>query len=342
MAERATPALAAPAVKADAYGLGMTEVAGALAAAGARSFFVATVEEGVALRRQLPAADIHVLNGLAGDGPARFLANRLIPCLKSLADVEGWKDSAAPAALHIDSGLNRLGLTGEEVDQLTGEPSRLARLNLVLAMSHLACGEEPDNPMSRDQLARFRAAVQRLGLTRLPLSVASSSGIFLGPEFHLSMVRPGASMFGIAPLNNRPNPMRQVIKLEAKILQTRRVDRGMTVGYGATHRVAAPSLLAIAGIGYADGLPRALANRGVAVFEGRRIPVVGRVSMDLITLDLGPDAPAAARPGAMVELIGPSHSVDELASEAGTNGYEILTRLRGRVRRVYLPAETAS
>jgi alanine racemase len=339
LAERAKPAVAAAAVKADAYGLGMAEVAPALAAAGARDFFVATAEEGAELRRLLPGAVIYVLNGLPAGGASRLLAHKLIPCLKSMADIEGWADSGAPAALHIDSGLNRLGLTQEEIAGLAAAPEKLARIDLVLVMTHLACSEEADNSLNKQQLERFHADVRCLGLAGKPLSVAASSGIFLGPEFQLSLVRPGASLFGIAPLNNQPNPMRQAIRLEAKILQVRRVDRGMTVGYGATHRVAAPGFLATAGMGYRDGLMRSLANRGCAFFGNRRLPVLGRVSMDLITLDLGATPPDGAVPGAMVEFIGPSHSVDELAKEAGTNGYEILTALRGRIRRVYLPVE---
>jgi alanine racemase len=338
LSERARPAKAAAAVKADAYGLGMAEVAPALAAAGATAFLVATAEEGAALRRLLPGAVIYVLNGLPVGGTASLLAHRLIPCLKSMEDIEGWAETGAPAALHIDSGLNRLGLTQEEVAALAAAPERLAKIDLVLVMSHLACAEEADNPMNRRQLDRFLGDVRHLGLAGKPLSIAASSGVFLGPDFHLSLVRLGAAMFGIAPLNNQPNPMRQVIRLEAKILQVRRVDRGMTVGYGATHRVAAPGFLAIAGMGYRDGLMRSLANRGCAVFGDRRLPVLGRVSMDLITLDLGATAPDGAVPGAMVELIGPSHGVEELAKEAGTNGYEILTALGGRTRRVYLPA----
>jgi alanine racemase len=339
LAELAAPALAAPAVKADAYGLGMAEVAPALAVAGAKDFFVATPEEGAALRRLLPAATIYVLNGLPTGGAASLLAHRLIPCLKCMADIEGWTGAQAPAALLIDSGLNRLGLTREEVTALAAAPERLAKIDLALVMSHLACSEEADNPMNRHQLDDFQGDVRRLGLAGKPLSIAASSGIFLGPDFHLTLVRPGAALYGIAPLNNQPNPMRQVIRLQAKILQVRRVDRGMTVGYGATCRVAAPGFLAIAGMGYGDGLMRSLANRGCAVLGDRRLPVMGRVSMDLITLDLGTTAPDGAVPGAMVELIGPSHGVEELAQEAGTNGYEVLTALRGRTRRVYLPAE---
>jgi alanine racemase len=338
LAALAAPAEAAPAVKADAYGLGMAEVARALAGAGARTFFVATLEEGRALRALLPAAVIYVLNGLPAGGAATMLAERLRPCLKSLADVAGWAEAGAPAALHIDTGINRLGLGPDEVARLVADPSALARIDVALVMSHLACGENPDAATNARQLAEFGAAAERLGLAGQPRSIAGSAGIFLGRPYHLALVRPGAAIYGLAVLNDRPNPMRQAVRLEGRILQVRRVDRGMGVGYGATHLVQGPGRIATVGIGYADGLTRALGNRGFAVLGDRRVPVVGRVSMDLMTLDVSAAPPDLAVPGAMVELIGPRHSVDELAAEAGTVGYEILAGLGRRLRRVYLPA----
>ena len=185
------------------------------------------------------------------------------------------------------------------------------------------------------QLAGFHAAVRRLGLEDKRLSIANSSGIFLGPEFHLTMTRPGAALYGLSPLKDHPNPMRQVIKLEGKILQTRFVDTGMTVGYGATHLVGAPGRIATVGIGYADGFMRRLGNKGFAFIAGRRVPIVGRVSMDLMTLDVSALPPEETKPGAVVELLGPHQSPDDLATAADTNGYEVLTALGRRYRRIY-------
>ncbi len=338
LAAQAPTAEVGVAIKADAYGLGMAQVAPALAAAGAKTFFVATPEEGVALRGILPAADIYVLNGLAESGAPALLAHRLRPGLKSLADVRAWAEAGAgqPAALHIDTGMNRLGLGPDEVAHLSAEPGALAGLTFTLVMSHLACSEDPSQPMNARQLDDFRQAVQRLGLGAKPLSIAASSGIFLGPEYHLAMVRPGAALYGLNPLKNHPNPMRQVIRLEGKILQTRRVDTGMSVGYGATHLVGAPGRLATVGIGYADGFMRRLGNRGFAVIADRRVPIVGHVSMDLTTLDVSALPAEMTKPGTAVEFLGPRQSADDLAAAADTIGYEILTALGRRFRRAYI------
>jgi alanine racemase len=338
LAGRAGPAETAATVKADCYGLGMARVAPALAAAGARTFFAATLEEGAALRALLATAHIYVLNGVAPAGAPEMRRWHLRPCLNSLEQISTWQQAGAgrPAALHIDTGINRLGLEPDEVEILMKEPSRLAGIDLALVMSHLACADEPSHPLNRVQRERFGEAVAALGLAATPRSIAASSGLFLGSDFQLDLCRPGAALYGLNPLINHPNPMRQVIRLEGKIIQTRRVDRGMTVGYGATHSIERPGRIAIVGLGYADGFSRSLGNRGYAVLGGERIPVVGRVSMDLIALDVSATPPGLALPGAAVELIGPHHSVEELAAEAGTNGYEMLTALGGRYRRVYL------
>jgi alanine racemase len=337
LAAEAPKAEIAVAIKADAYGLGMARLAPVLAAAGAKTFFVATLEEGVALRRILYAADIYVLNGLPEGGAPALIAHRLRPCLKSLADVAEWAAAGAghPAALHIDTGMNRLGIGPDEIASLAAERAPLERFDIPLVMSHLACAEERDNPMNARQLAGFLAAVRQLGLEGKPLSIANSSGIFLGPEYHLRMTRPGAAIYGLNPLQDHPNPMRQVIRLEGKILQTRRVDTDMSVGYGATHLVGAPGRLATVGIGYADGFMRRLGNRGSAFIAGRRVPIVGRVSMDLITLDVSALPADMAKPGQIVELLGPNQSPDQLAAAADTIGYEVLTSLGRRYRRIY-------
>jgi len=335
MARSAEPAAA---IKANAYGLGMEPVARALGAAGARTFFVATPEEGVALRRAQPAADIYILNGLPLGTAPLLLANHLRPSLKSLLDIQNWAASGQgqPAALHIDSGLNRLGLGPDEVAALAAQPALLAGIDLTLVMSHLIVSEEQDNPLNRQQLANFSTGVQRLGLSTKPQSLAASSGIFLGPEFHFQMVRPGASIYGLNPLINKPNPMRQAVRLEGKILQTRHVDAGMSVGYGATHLVRKPGRIATVGIGYADGFMRRLGNRAFVFIGEQRIPIVGRISMDLITLDVSALGEDEARPGTIVQVLGPKQSPDELATFAETNGYEILTSLGPRYRRVYV------
>ncbi|HSR70874.1 MAG TPA: alanine racemase [Kiloniellales bacterium] len=326
-------------VKADAYGLGLGQVAPALARAGAKVFFTAQLDEAIALRGVLPAAEIYVLNGLAAGPAEEFLAADVHPVLNSLGELEAWRAAGAkagralPAALHLDTGMSRLGLPQSEQETLFAEPERLVGIELRLVMSHLACADTPAHPLNAEQLAGFEAARRRL--PPAPASLANSSGLFLGPDYHLDLGRPGVALYGANPTPGRPNPMSQVVTLQGKILQVREIDRGRTVGYGATHRADRPSRIATVALGYADGYLRSLSNRGCAWIGEQRVPLVGRVSMDLITLDVTAVPAAATRPGALVELIGPHGGVDDVAEAAGTIGYEILTALGARYHRVY-------
>jgi len=347
LAAKAAPAECAGVVKADAYGLGVAKVAPALRRAGCRTFFVAILAEGLALRALLPDVVIYVLDGLHGADAAEFIAAGLRPVLVSRGEVDSWLAAAgekagARAGLHLDTGMARLGMPTDELDALIAEGSKLKRLRPSLVMSHFACADAPEHPLNREQPQRFRAALERLalppGVTR---SIAASSGIFLGPDHALDLVRPGAALYGIAPVANQPNPMRQVVRLQAKILQVRRVDAGSTVGYGATHRFARQARLATIGVGYADGFMRALSNRGGVYIGNRRAPIVGRVSMDLLTIDISDIPEEQAQPGSWVDLIGPHNPVDVVANEAGTIGYEILTSLGRRYHRRYLDAGVA-
>lgn len=318
-------------VKADAYGLGAAQVIPALAAAGCGTFFVATIDEGIAARAVLPEGRIFILNGLFAGAEGEFKAHRLTPVLNSLDQIALWSAAAgADAAIHVDTGMSRLGLAPREVADAA---QRLSGFKPVLLMSHLACGEESGNAMNAAQKHAFDTA--RAALPALPASLSASSGIFLGAGFHYDLVRPGAALYGVAPQPNGPNPMAQVVRLQGKIIQVRDVDTPMTVGYGATHRVTRKAKIATVAVGYADGFLRSLGNRGSGVLAGVRVPIVGRVSMDLITFDVT-DAPTeAARPGGLIDLIGPGHTVDDIAAEAGTIGYEILTSLGRRYLRRY-------
>ena len=345
IADLARPAACAGVVKADGYGLGAVTVARALAAAGCDTFFVALPQEGIALRQALPAVTVYVLHGVLPGNEEALAAHRLIPALSSLWQIAVWQALAArrgtlPAALHVDTGMNRLGLEPEEVEALVSEPGRLAGLDIRLVMSHLACAEETEHPLNRQQRERFEAARQRLPAA--PASLANSSGVFLGSAYHYDLVRPGIALYGGNPLPGRPNPVRQVIRLHGRIVQTRRVDSPMTVGYGASHRVARPGRVATVSVGYADGYLRALSSKGVGVIGDQRVPVVGRVSMDLITLDVTAVPPERVAPGSLIELIGPAMPLDEVADRAGTNEYEILTRLGRRFHRRYAGAAASS
>jgi alanine racemase len=325
-------------VKADAYGLGMEKVAPALARAGAKTFFVATLDEGLALRELLPRAQIAVLNGLVMGAPANFAKAALLPVLNDLGQIASWqgyadKRGGAPAMLHLDTGMARLGLSPKETQRLSNEPSRLEGFALAQIISHLACASEAAHPMNDVQLEAFRAALKRL--PDAPASLAASSGMFLGGDFLFDAVRIGAALYGVNPTPGRPNPMRQTVRLRAKILQLRDVDRGESVGYGAAHRIEKPTRIATIAMGYADGWLRSSSQRGSARIAGKPAPVVGQISMDLVTLDVTGHDPANLIPGSYVDLLDERYGVDDAALAAGTIGYEILTSLGSRFHRVY-------
>lgn len=327
-------------VKADCYGLGAARIIPALAAAGCRSFFVATIDEGIAARKVLPRETIFVLSGPLPGAALDLVAHDLTPVLNSPEQIGQWAGFAAAhdrvldAVLHLDTGMSRLGLDEAAVERLVAEPTRLAGINPILVMSHMACADESGHPKNPRQLTAFTRLSQRLGLP-VRRSLGASSTVFLGTDYHFDLVRPGAALYGLNPVPGRPNPLAPVVRLQARILQVRDVDSPMTVGYGASHRVAAKGRVAVAAVGYADGLFRSAGNRGFGVIEGERVPVVGRISMDLTTFDVSLLPPEAARPGALIDLIGPGHDADDLAAEAQTIGYEILTALGRRYLRIY-------
>lgn len=324
-------------VKADAYGLGAARVAPALAAAGVRDFFVATAEEAVALRPLLPSATIAVLHGYDPDAAGFYTGFDLFPVLATPAQIAAYQARAReisrplPAMLHLDSGMNRLGLGMAELRWLTADAGRMAGIDWRYALSHLSSSERADDPLNHLELGRFKEACALL--PPMKRSLANSSGIFLGAAFRSDLARPGAALYGINPTPGRPNPLRPVARLTAPVLQVRNIAPGETVGYNATWTAARPTRIATVGYGYADGYCRAAAGRAEAAFDGARVPLIGRISMDLATFDVT-DHPGVV-PGARLELIGPSVPVDEFAGWAGTIGYEILTSLGHRAARLY-------
>jgi alanine racemase len=339
----AVPAECAAVIKADAYGCGLVPVARALAHAGCKTFFVATLDEARAARTALPSAALYVLNGLiqnTGEAYAKIDARPVIGDLNELAEWDvfcrrsGW---AGGAAIHIDTGMNRLGLTLAEVQGL------IPRINagdhgFTLVMSHLACAESLNHPLNSRQLASFREIAGVF--SGVPASLSNSSGIFLGGPFQFDLVRPGAALYGVNPTPEADNPMRGVVELKARVVQIRDVERGESVGYGATWTTRRPTRLAIVSAGYADGYLRAGSSndgtRGTEVIvAGKRCPVAGRISMDLMAIDITDLEKSAVRRGHMVTLIGDGITVDELAHYLGTIGYEVLTSLGPRYTRVY-------
>ena len=337
---KAPGAEVAPVVKADAYGMGAAKVARRLWAEGARSFHVARLEEGEALRADLGPqrpATIYVLDGAPSGSAARLIASELIPILSSVGQIEGYRahakaDAPLPCGLHIDTGMNRLGLRGEEVEALTGATDRLDRLRIDLVISHLACAEDEEHRMNARQAGRLKAFHRLFPQARA--SLANSAGVWLGEPFLFEMVRPGVGLYGGGPLG-KPDPhIKPVVTFEAPILDVRAVPEGESVGYGATFTAEAPLRAAIVAVGYADGLLRSSSPNGAVWLGGARRRLLGRVSMDLIAVDV--TGCEDAQPGAMVEIIGPNLLVDDAADAAGTVAYEILTRLGDRAERTYI------
>jgi alanine racemase len=348
----AVPAECAAVIKADAYGCGLEPVARALANAGCKTFFVATLDEARAARAIAPSAAVYVLNGFiqnTGDAYAKIDAKPVIGDLNELAEWDvfcrrsGW---AGGVAIHVDTGINRLGLTIAEAQGL------IPRINagdhgIELVMSHLACAESLHHPLNARQLATFREIASVF--SGVPASLSNSSGIFLGAPFLFDLVRPGAALYGINPTPEADSPVQPVVELKARVVRIREVERGESVGYGATWTTRRPTRLAIVSAGYADGYFRAGGSndgtRGAeVVVAGKRCPVAGRISMDLMAIDVTDLEKNAVRRGHLVTLIGEGITVDELAHHFGTIGYEVLTSLGPRYARVYKggPIESAA
>ncbi|HEY7608187.1 MAG TPA: alanine racemase [Alphaproteobacteria bacterium] len=327
-------------VKADGYGCGAIKVAKRLFAEGCRVFFVARADEGFALKPHLPEAEVCVLDGLLPGLVNDYAEAGLVPVLNDAGQVEAWTAYCAanevfpPVVVHVDTGMNRLGLSEGNARALAAEEDALRAFSDVLVMSHLVVSEEPAHPINAAQLAAYRRI--RALFPEAKASLANSSGIFLGHDYHFDLVRPGHALYGGNPTPGKPNPMRHAVQLLARVIAAREVDKAGTVGYGATARIGAGGRIATIAVGYADGYLRSLSNRGEAWIGPHRVPIIGRVSMDLVTLDVSSVPPEACQVGDYVELIGARIGVDDVAERAGTNGYEILTGLGPRYHRAYL------
>jgi alanine racemase len=343
LGRRATPSECAAVIKADGYGCGIEPVAHALAGAGCKTFFVADLVEARRVRGSASEAAIYVLNGLLPGTAHAFADVRARPVIGSLVELAEWDAFCLAnhwrggAALHVDTGMNRLGISVSEAAALAPR-LRAENHEITLLMSHLACAEQPDHPLNEHQLKLFREV--RLLYRGIPGSLANSSGIFLGSAAHCDMVRPGAALFGVNPTPGYRNPMRSVIDLQARVVQVRNVPKGETVGYNATWTAKHPSRIAVVAVGYADGYPRAASATDAApgadaIIQGVRCPLAGRVSMDLLAIDVTA-LPNPLRRGDLVTLMGAEFGVDALAAAAGTIGYEILTSLGRRYQRTYL------
>ena len=343
LASHAGTAECGAAVKGNAYGLGVEPVGRALWEAGCRSFFVARPKEGEELRGVLPEATIYVLDGLF-HGQAEFYAqHNLLPALISIEEAREWAafgrvyGRKLPCAIHVDTGINRLGFSVDEYAALLADSATTDGLGVSLLMSHLACADEPKHPLNAKQCDTFKSV--RARLPGVPASLANSSGIFLGKDYAHDLVRPGIAIYGGNPTPALANPMHAVALLEGTILQTRDVEANETVGYGATWKTSRRSRVAILGAGYKDGVPRSLSsgnsNNPPQVFlGGKRCPIIGRVSMDMMAIDVT-DLAQVVKRGDRAEILGPNILIDEAANWAGTISYELLTRLGSRYARLY-------
>lgn len=352
MARKSGSARTAAVLKANAYGTGLEPAARTLYHAGARDFFVATPTEGTALRPLVPDGRIFVLSGMWAGSERLFFENDLVPVVASSEQLAVFMAAISehgdhPCALQVDTGMNRLGLSMAEAVALANDPARPASFSPVLVMSHLACGDDPMHPMNRMQLDRFRAAIR--AFDGIEASLANSAGVFLGEDFRFDLTRPGIAVYGGSAVSGEPNPMRPVVKAEARILQVRDAKIGESIGYGASAVLARDSRIAVAAVGYADGYLRALSGAGVPLrqavasgahgfLHGRPVPLIGRVTMDLTHFDVTDLPEGAARAGDFIELFGPNMPISTVASAGGTIDYVLLTSAGARYRRHYLEA----
>lgn len=341
LAAEIAPARAAGVVKADAYGLGAHRVAAKLYAHGCRHFFVAQFVEALRLRPALAAdATVFVLNGLQPGNEAACAEDGVVPVINALEQLQHWAETAKtlgrtlPAVLQFDTGMSRLGIPPEERPAIAALLATSEAVDVRFIMSHLASADEAASGQNADQLAEMtRIAAE---FPAFDLCFANSGGVFLGKPYHGVLARPGIALYGGAPSTGKPNPMEPVVRLDVAVVQTRTVPTGARVGYGGAHVTTGEARLATLAAGYADGLPRSLSDRGAVYCDGIRLPIVGRVSMDSITVDISGLPDGRLKLGSRVEMLGPSQTLEDIAGDAGTIAYEILTGLGHRYERQYL------
>jgi alanine racemase len=340
---RAMPSECAAVIKADGYGCGIEPVAAMLTKAGCKTFFVADLAEARRVRTVAAQPAVYVLNGLMPGTTQTYAQLNARPVIGSLVELAEWDAFVSSsqwrggAALHVDTGMNRLGILAGEAAALAPR-IRSENHGITLLMSHLACAEQPEHPANDRQIRLFREV--RTLYRGIPSSLANSSGIFLGSAAHCDMVRPGVALYGVNPIPGRSNPMRSVVELRAHILQIRNVQRGETVGYDAQWTAKRASRIAVVAVGYADGYLRAASASndspgGNAIVAGKRCPLAGRVSMDLLAIDITDLPDSTARRGELATLIGDEITIDDVAKSADTIGYEVLTNLGRRYHRIY-------
>lgn len=326
-------------VKADAYNLGIEPIASTLVDTGCNVFFVAYLDEGISLRKCLGShdAEIYVFNGFLQGCEEDFIHYNLIPVITDLDQMESWKKQAQKMnqrlsiALHFDTGMRRTGLP---LEQLSLFPSQSPKeLTIKLVMSHMACADVPRHVFNTIQYSRFLKINSHF--SGIPASLANSNAIFLDSSYHFQVVRPGKALYGLNPLLDQPNPMHPVVSLWAKIYQLQTIHAQETIGYSQTYKAKKTERVATITIGYADGVPWLMENQGLVMIQGFPAPIIGRISMDLLTVNVTDVPESLLFPGQWVELIGNEVNIEKWATHANSISYEILLGLGKRLTRVY-------
>ena len=328
-------------VKANCYGLGMSQVAQVLYAQGCRIFCVAFIEEGVKLRQVLPAEDvkIFVFCGVLSKTEDEFINARLIPVLVDRAQVTRWssaahlRNQALPAVFHVDTGMTRNGLSFQDIMRISQDPNLIDAFQLEMIISHLASSDEPENPQNEEQRQAFERCLKMLPKTAACL--ANSNGISLGEAYHYDYVRPGLGLYGYANPYPEVDQLKPCLSVYARIIQVQEVHPGQSVGYNATYKCTTSKRLATLGIGYADGIMRELSNKGHVYLGGFVAPIIGRISMDFMMVDVTDIPESLSHVDAWVSLYPTAQNLREMAYLAGTNPYELLTGQGQRGHRIY-------
>ena len=333
-----TPAICGAVVKADSYGLGADIVSSHLYDLGCNDFFVANIEEALSLRKSLNTkANIYVFGGIREKQEDIFIHNNIIPVLNTEYEIYIWNkftvnlDYKPKAVIHIDTGMNRLGI---KFEYAINNINLFQSINIDFFITHMACADDVESEYNKIQLDKFSQFKELFPDKKF--SLANSSSIFLGADYHFDIARPGSALYGVNPTPHKDNPMHNVINLDSKIIQINSYKKGEYIGYSSSYKLNHDSVIATIPIGYADGYLRSLSNNSYVYINGNKAPLVGRVSMDLITIDITNISKEFQQVGQVVEIIGNNITVDDLANQAGTIGYEILTSLGSRFKRSYI------
>lgn len=327
-------------IKANAYGLGAKQVAQTLKSLNCPQFFVATLDEAMAIRREDKDTPIAVLGGLMMGQEQEYLTQNIMPVLNSPLDTQNWgnfckkQERKISAIIHFDTGMNRLGLSMDEARTLIGDESKLNPIDVRLIMSHFASADNKDDPLTAKQAKNFNFIAQYF--PNIKKSLSNSSGLFRDKSYHFDMIRPGYALYGGNPTAETQNPMQNIVSLNARILQIRDCKKGESIGYSATHIFDKNTRTATIALGYADGFLRSNSSQSIVYYNNQPCPVLGRVSMDLVTINISHIKGQQPAQGEAIEILGPNQTIDDLAKTASTIGYEILTALGNRYKRNYI------